>query len=77
MQDFYDGREMIIKAFKNKIIPLADESYSQYFEESDPDWIKNPEEFIKVKNNLSGLDDNFNANFNFKKVGQKTLLYLK
>ena len=32
IQNFYDGREMIIKVFKNKIIPLEDGCYSQYFE---------------------------------------------
>ena len=40
---------MVINAFKSRIIPLADGPYSQYFEESDLDWIKNFEEFIKVK----------------------------
>ena len=34
IQQFYDGREMVINAFKSRIIPLADGSYSQHFEKS-------------------------------------------
>ena len=45
---------MVIKAFKNKIIPLVDGSYSQYFEERDPDWIENPEKCIELKGELAG-----------------------
>ena len=38
---------MIIDAFKNKIIPLADGSYPQYFEESNTDWVEKLDEFAK------------------------------
>ena len=41
---------MVINAFENKIIPLGDGSYSQYFEEADTtDWIKKPKEFHEFK----------------------------
>ena len=40
IENFYDGRKMVIKAFKNKIIPLADGSYYQCLEEEkDISWM--------------------------------------
>ena len=69
-QKIYDGREMVINAFKNKIIPLPDDSYSQYFEEADTDWIEKSEEFDKSKNTLEyDVKEGFNVNFN-KKGGE-------
>ena len=44
---------MVVNAFANKIIPLADDSYSQYYEKKnkiseEPNiyWVEKPEEFI-------------------------------
>ena len=69
-QKCYDGREIVINACKNKIMPLPDESYSQYFEEADTDWIEKSEEFDKFKNTLEyGMKEAFNFNFN-KKGGE-------
>ena len=55
---------MVINAFQNRIIPLAYGSYSEYLEERDSDWIKNPEKFIDLKEELAILNDNFSASFN-------------
>ena len=43
IQNFYDVREMVIKAFKREIIPLEDRSYFLHFQERENGWIKNPE----------------------------------
>ena len=64
---------MVINAFQNRIIPLADGSYSEYFEERDSDWIKNPEKFIDLKEELAILNDNFSASFNLNEVGAKNI----
>ena len=64
---------MVINAFQNRIIPLADGSYSEYFKERDSDWIKNPEKFIDLKEELVILNDNFSASFNLNEVGAKNI----
>ena len=33
--DFYDGREMVVKAFKNKLFPLSDPSYCPHYTEDE------------------------------------------
>ena len=71
--NFYNGREMLINAFKSRIIPLEDRSYSQYFEEKESDWIKNPEEFIKLENELIKPDHKFSASFNLNEGGTKNI----
>ena len=43
IQNFYDVREMVIKAFKREIIPLEDGTYFLHFQERENGWIKNPE----------------------------------
>ena len=48
---------MVINAFKSRIIPLADGSYYQYFEERETDLIRNPEKIMELKNELIELDD--------------------
>ena len=74
IQNFYDGREMVIKAFKNKIIPLVDGSYFQYHEEVDTDWIEKPEEFNNLKKySHQGLM----LILTKRVVSQKILVYLK
>ena len=62
---------MVINGFKNKIIPLADGSYSQYFEgepiEADINWVKKAEEFIKHVDYLEDeVKEGFNVNLNRK-----------
>ena len=62
---------MVINIFKNKIIPLVDGSYSQYFEaepeESDINWVQKPEEFINFACYLKNeVKDGFSVNFNQK-----------
>ena len=64
---------MVTDAFKGRIIPLADGSYFQYFEESNSDWIKNPEEFIKLKRELDNLNDKFSASFNVNNGNTKNI----
>ena len=64
---------MVVNAFKSRIIPLVDGSNSQYFEEKDSDWIKNLEKLIELKNELIGLDDKFNANFDLNEDGTKNV----
>ena len=49
IQNFYNGREMVIKTFKNNIIPLSDGSYFQNHEEIDTDWMEKPEKFNNLK----------------------------
>ena len=66
-KSFYDGREMVINAFKNKIIPPVDGSYSQYFEEADTDWIEKPETF---KKELDSYNSGFNVNFDQKNISR-------
>ena len=71
IKNFYSGREMVINAFKIKIIPLADGSYSQYFEgeskEADINWVKKPEKFIELVDYLEDeVKEGFNVNFNQK-----------
>ena len=70
-KNHYDLREMVINIFKNKIIPLVDGSYSQYFEaepeESDINWVQKPEEFINFACYLKNeVKDGFSVNFNQK-----------
>ena len=65
---------MVINEFKRRIIPLVGGSYSQYFEEKDSDWIKNLKKLIELKNELIGVDDKFNANFNLNEGGTKILV---
>ena len=62
---------MVINGFKNKIIPLADGSYSQYFEgepiEADINWVKKAEELIKHVDYLEDeVKEGFNVNLNRK-----------
>ena len=33
--NFYDGREMVVKAFKNKLFPLSDPSYYPHYTEDE------------------------------------------
>ena len=55
--------------FKIKIL----ENNSEYFEEKDSDWMKNPEKFIDLKEELAILNDNFSASFNLNEVGAKNI----
>ena len=64
---------MVINVFKSRISPLADGSYSQYLEERETNWMKNPEEFMKLKNELSKLDDKFGASFDINNGGTKNI----
>ena len=57
---------MVIKAFKRGIIPLKDGSYFQHFEEKEHDWIKNPDKFMELRNELTKYNTNFSATFNLK-----------
>ena len=68
LKKFYGGREMVINAFKNRIIPLADGSSSQYFKgEADTDLVGKPEKFIEFKKYLDNeVKEGFNVNFNKK-----------
>ena len=52
MENFYNGREMVINGFKNKIIQLAGGSYFQYFEGED----KEEPVFIGYKNQKNLLN---------------------
>ena len=76
IENFYDGREMVIRAFKNKIIPRVDGSYFQYFEgkaEEEPHiyWVEKPEKFIEFTDYLKNeVKEGFNVNFGGR--GQKT-----
>ena len=78
--NFYDGKEMVINAFANEIIPLADGSYSQYYERKSSEEpgiyrMENRDRFnqsLKITEKES--DDGFNVNF-VKKKGKKSKKY--
>ena len=58
---------MVIKAFKNKIILLANGSYSQYFEaEKDTSWIEKPDKFNEFVDDLENAGETFSV-----KVGKE------
>ena len=72
---------MVINTFKNKTFPLADGSYSQYFEaepeETDIYWVEKPENFINLTDNLNdlkkgyGVKEGFNVNFDKRNKKKK------
>ena len=72
MENFYNKIEMVINAFKNKIIPLADGSYSQYFEAEPGEaiiyWVEKPEKFVEISMIIKKEAKNgFNVNFDKSK----------
>ena len=77
IQNFYNGREMVINAFANKLIPLADGSYPQYFErepdeEIDTYWMEKPDTFNEILKEIKEeAEKGVNVNFE-KKKGQKS-----
>ena len=83
MENFYNGREMVINGFKNKIIPLAGGSYFQYFEGEDkvePDiyWVQKSEKFIEFTDYLKNeVEEGFNVNFGKNAQKSKILVYLR
>ena len=77
MQNFYDGREMVFKSFKNRMIPLVNESYSKHFEvepeETDIYWVEKPEELNEFVDHLKNeVKEGFKVNFEESPV----LIYL-
>ena len=68
---------MVIEVFKSKVVPFKDGSYFQYFEEKEPDWIKYPEIFIELKDELDKHNKNFSATFNLKDGQTKKISILE
>ena len=78
IQNFYDVREMVIKAFKREIIPLEDGTYFLHFKEKENGWIENPEKFMEFKNEVAKYNTNFSATFNLKNnTGTKKISILE
>ena len=74
---------MVINAFTNKIIPLADGSYSQYVEgepdkEADIYWVEKPDDFIKSSEIIKEkTEEGFNVNFDMKNRKESRNVNLK
>ena len=73
IQNFCDVREMVIDAFKKGIIPFKDESYYQYTEEKESNWVIYLQRLIDLKNEIDNYNKNFSATFNLKKGGAKRI----
>ena len=59
--------------FKKVIIPFKNESYHQYTEEKEIDWIKYPDKFDELSNEKDKYDNNYGASFNLKDGGSRTI----
>ena len=64
---------MVTDAFKKVIIPFKNESYHQYTEEKESDWLKYPDKFDELSNEKDKYDNNYGASFNLKDGGTKTI----
>ena len=64
---------MVIEVFKKGIIPFKDEPYYQYAEKKEFNWIRCPEEFKHLNDELYKYDNNFTATFNLKEGGTRKI----
>ena len=78
IQNFYDGREMVIDAFANEKIPLADGSYSEYYEELNLFWLEHLDKFEKILEKIrKESSDGFNIIIGKKKIEKAKNISLK
>ena len=64
---------MVIEVLKKGIIQFKDESYYQYTEEKESNWIFYPKLFEDLNNELDKYDNNFTATVNLKNGGTKKI----